>query len=242
MGFNLDQFYSSVDNILSHIPNKIAVFDADGTLWKEDIGFGFFEYQIKNSLLQNPPSMKFIHQLYKTNPRKVCSLIVQINQGVFYKQYISWCNDYLKSNPVNVFSFQRKIINFLKDKNVDIYVVSASPEWVVNEAIRYYSLKIDHVIGLKTVIEKSTITDQLCYPLSIADGKSRSFLQRSKNIYPFFSASNTVSDLDLLELATHLKLVVASAPIGHKHYDSERVLLSIAHQKSWLYNDLLDTE
>ena len=117
-----------------------------------------------------------------------------------------------------------------------IYVVSASPQWVVEQAVRHYDLPVDCVVGMKTKLDdKKVITDQLVYPLSMEAGKVTAFLERSKNRYPFFASGNTVSDLDLLESSTHIKCVVVKAKKGERQYDSEQVLLSIALQKNWFY-------
>jgi len=220
-------------NVLSH---KIAVFDADGTLWPEDVGFGFFEYQIKNNLLPDKDFLENIDECYKANQSKTCAIILQKNKDISFNQYISWCKDFFKTDPLSVFPFQKEIIKYLKKLNVTIYVVSASPQWVVQQAVRHYELPVDCVVGLKTVVDnKGIITDRLVYPMSIASGKVTAFLEKSRNLYPFFVSGNTISDLDLLEFSTHIKCVVAKSEKGERQYESEQVLLSIARQKNWFY-------
>ena len=40
---------SALDQLLaSEAQEKIAVFDADGTLWHDDLGESFFQFQIEN--------------------------------------------------------------------------------------------------------------------------------------------------------------------------------------------------
>lgn len=236
--FLFHTFIDLAEKTLSQLSSPFAVFDADGTLWKEDIGFGFFYYQIENKWIEDESLKKKVNDLYNESPQNSCSLIVQLNKNIHIKQYRKWCKEYLKTNPVTVFSFQKKLISFLHNKGVKNYVVTASPEWLVEEAIKHYELPIDKVIGFKTLIKNELITDQLQYPLPIGSGKMSAYLQKSNSIYPFFSSGNTLSDLDLLELASHFKLVVTSASKNEKHFDSERILLSIARQKSWFYKDL----
>jgi len=226
----------SIEKAQRGLSHKIAVFDADGTLYPEDVGFGFFEYQVENNLLKEKDFLKNINECYKKNKIKTCSIILQKNKGVLLDQYMSWCNDFFKTDPLTVFSFQKKLIHYLKKLGVTVYVVSASPQWVVQQAVRHYELPIDVVVGLKTVVDdKGVITDQLIYPLSMGPGKVTALLEKSKNLYPFFVSGNTVSDLDLLESSTHIKCVVAKAETGRRQYESEQVLLSIALQKNWFY-------
>lgn len=234
MKLALDKLMASIEQAQRSLSHKIAVFDADGTLWPEDAGFGFFEYQVKNNLLQEKDFLESIDEFYKTNQSKTCSIILQKNKGISFNQYISWCKDFFKTDPLTVFSFQRQLIKCLKKLDVTIYVVSASPQWVVEQAMKHYELPVDFVVGVRTAIDdKGVITDDLMYPLSIASGKVNAFLERSKNLYPFFVSGNTVSDLDLLESSTHIRCVVAQAKKGERQYDSEQVLLSIAQQKNW---------
>ena len=236
--FKLNAFLTAAKKQLSSIEHKTAVFDADGTLWKEDIGWGFFNYQIQNQMILKNQTQKSIEKLYLNSPQKTCAMIVQANKGIPLSQYISWVKDYLKTNPLHVFSFQRKIIQFLKSQNTKIYVVSASPEWALVEALRYYELPIDHALGFKTHLKKGVITDNLQYPLPYGSGKMTAFLQAEKNTCPFFASGNSMSDLDIMELSSHFRLAVASASPGHRQYDSERVLMSLARRKSWLQKDM----
>ncbi len=236
MKLSIDKLMADIERVQRRLPRKIAVFDADGTLWPEDVGFGFFEYQVRNNLLLERDFLKNIDKCYKENQLKTCSIILQKNKGISLDQYVSWCSDFFKTDPITIFSFQKKLIRHLKKLNVAVYVVSASPEWVVEQAVRRYDLPVDCVVGMKTVVDcKKVMTDQMVYPLSVGSGKVSAFLEKSQNIYPFFVSGNTVSDLDLLESSTHIKCVVAKAKKGERQYDSEQVLLSIALQKKWFY-------
>ena len=241
----LSFIFSSIEKTLPYISNKIACFDADGTLWKEDVDSCFLEYQKTKNLLPNLPSImnqKKSQQPSSYNPQqhiKNCSLLAQRHKGVSLNQFQSWCQDYFNTNPLTVFPFQRKLLSFLKSHKITLYVLSASSELLVKSAVRYYQLPIDEIIGVKTLIKDGIITSQLQYPLSVGSGKVSAFLQKSPTTYPFFVSGNTLSDLSLLKLSTHFKFVVASACRQDRQYFMERQLLSIAQKNSWLYKDLL---
>ena len=241
----LNSIFSSIEKTLPYISNKIACFDADGTLWKEDVDASFLEYQKTKHLLSNLPSIinqKKSQQPSTYNPQqhiKNCSLLAQRHKGISLNQFKSWCQDYFNTNPLTIFSFQRKLLSFLKSHNITLYVFSASSELLVKSAVLHYKLPIDYVIGVKTLIKEGTITSQLQHPLPVGSGKAMSFLQHSPKIYPFFVSGNTLSDLSLLKLSTHFKFVIASACQQDRQYFMERQLLSIAQQNSWFYKDLL---
>ena len=241
----LSFIFSSIEKTLPYISNKIACFDADGTLWKEDVDSCFLEYQKAKHLLPNLPSIlnqKKSQQPSTYNPQQHinnCSLLAQRHKGVPLEQFKSWCQEYFNTKPLTVFPFQRKLLSFLKSHKITLYVLSASSELLVKSAVRYYQLPIDHVIGVKTLIKDGVITAQLQHPLSVGSGKVSTFLQKSPKTYPFFVSGNTLSDLSLLKLSTHFKFVIASAFRQDRQYFMERQLLSIAQKNSWFYKDLL---
>ena len=239
MTSSLDHLMAVIEQAQQGLSHKIAVFDADGTLWPEDVGFGFFEYQIKNQLLAEGDFFQNINEFYKENQSKTCSLILQKNKGVSSDQYISWCRDFFKTDPLRVFSFSKKSsLEYLKDLGAAVYLVSASPQWVVEQAVKYHDLPVDVVVGMQVVLDSQKVmTDQMVYPLSVGSGKVSAFLKNSQHRTPFFVSGNTISDLDLLESSTHIKCVVAKAQKGERQYESEQVLLSIARQKKWFYFD-----
>ena len=219
------------------VPNNLAVFDADGTLWPEDVGYDFFRYQIKNNLIPKPSWADQFDDIYHNNATQACAKIVQSNKGVSLSDYRKWFRDFLKENPLNIFPFQEELLKKLSELGITTYVISASPQWLIEEAILYYKLPFNKVIGIQTEISNNKITDKLIYPLSIKEGKVEGLLKETNSVYPFFSASNSISDLALMECATHIRWVVALAKKGERQFQSEQKLLQLAKEKSWFYTE-----
>ncbi len=217
------------------VNNKLAIFDADGTLWSEDLGYDFFHYQISKKLILKPSWMEQFDNIYKNNAAQICAQIVQCNEGVLLKDYLSWFQDFLKEKPINIFSFQKELIDILQKLDVQIFVISASPQWIVQEALKYYNFPIKQTIGIQTQIVNERITDQLIPPLSIKEGKVEAFLNITDGTYPFFVSSNSISDLALLESATHIRWAVIKTQENERQYQSEQKLLAFAKEKNWFY-------
>lgn len=242
----LNRILSSIKQTLPLLPQKakLACFDADGTLWKEDVDMRFLQHQIKNRLLMNPAATEFIQQMVQNrfsspqSHRQACSFLAQRNKGCSLDQWSSWCMDFFNTNPLNVFSFQKTLLSFFKENQVTVYVVSASPELLVQKAVQHYGLPVDHVIGVRTAVCDNKITDQLQPPLPIGPGKVDAFFKHSKKVCPFFVSGNTPSDLGLLEASTHFKMVVAGARRDEISYHAEQKLLSTARERAWFCMDL----
>ena len=227
----------SIEKTVQTVDQKMAVFDADGTLWPEDLGHDFFHYQIKHQLIEKPPWLEQFDSIYKKNPSQACAFIVQCNQGVLLEDYRQWFKYFLKETPLNVFSFQRDLIEILHKLKVQIFIISASPKWLVEEALNHYDLSVHKTIGIETKIVNGKITDQLLLPLSIKEGKVESFLNTTNQTYPFLVSSNSMSDLSLMNIATHIQWVVAKAQKGERQYNSEQKLLALAKEKNWFYTE-----
>ena len=235
----LTSIYSSIETAMSDLSNPTAVFDADGTLWSNDVGVEFFQYQIKNQLVTEDEFTKTFPKLHAPSAPFHCDdRIMKKNKGASLKQYRSWCRNFLDEHSLFLFSFQKQLLQFLKEKGVTLWVVSASCEWLVEEALQCYQLPIDHVIGAKAHLEDGVITDQIRLPLSKGVGKKELFLQQNRNAPPFLVSGNTLSDLEILNISTHFRLVVSSAKKGERQYEKEQALLEIARTKSWFYKTI----
>ena len=237
--FELKKIFLSIEKILPALKNKIACFDADGTLWKDDVDFCFLNYQIQNQILKNKDILQKIKEAYLKDHTQACILLAQRNKGYNLEQLQKWSQDCFLKTPLHVFSFQKQILSFLKKHKTTIYVITASPQWLVEAAVNFYHLDIDFVIGIKTKINNNTLTDEVQHPVSVGAGKVDAFLRHSNKQHPFFVSGNTYSDLHILELSSHIKFAVASSQKNESHYESERKLLQLAQDRSWFYKDLL---
>ena len=238
--FELKKFFLSIEKALPDLKHRIACFDADGTLWKNDVDFCFLNYQIQNHLLKKRNCVEKAQEIYLKDHVQSCTLLAQRNEGLSLSDLKKWSHDCFSKNPLYIFPFQREIISFLKKHSTTVYVVTASPQWLVEEAVQFYKLEVDFVIGIKNKVKDGILTNEVELPVSVGKGKVETFLKHSKNQKPFLVSGNTLSDLHLLELSSHLKFVVSSSEKNEPHYESERKLLDRAQKNSWFYTDLIN--
>lgn len=216
-----------------------VAFDADGTLWPSDVGKNFFLYQAENDLLKEKvtqPEAEFKHLCEREGKKQALLWLAQVQAGFSLKQMNQWVSDFLKTKPFKVFLFQKHLIDWLISKNVQVFVVSSSLKWVLDKALKGYGIPQENIIGVKTLVKEGIITEDLVLPAPIHKDK----VQALKNLAgrsPLFSAGNTLSDQALLECASHVRLVVSTAKVGERNYESERSLLKIARERNWLYQD-----
>ena len=218
---------------------KIAAFDADGTLWDTDLGENFFNYQIKNKLLNDLPenAWDYYHSMQSKDAPAAFLWLAQINQGLPISTVREWASLALTDlAPLPVFTWAKSIISYLLSQSVDVYIVTASVTWAVEPGARLLGVPIENVVGVQTAVNNGIITAEPDGPITWREGKVSALLQRTKNQSPFFSAGNTMGDLALLEAASHVRVVNCAAPDGDRNFATEKKLLEIAKSKNWFYH------
>ncbi len=227
-----------LDKIIEKEKPAWAAFDADGTLWPSDVGKNFFQYQVEKDLFKGrgfQPYSEFNRIQAEKGKKQALLWLAQMQSGFSLEQLNQWVGDFLQARPVKIFLFQKHLIKWLMDRNVQVVIVSSSLKWVLDQALKEYGISKGNIIGVQTLVEKGIITDQLILPAPIHEDKVPAFQRKTGGAAPLFVAGNTLSDQALLELSTHARLVLATARPGDRNYESEKKLLSLARERNWFY-------
>ncbi len=231
---------SEVDRALKQkkTDKLIAAFDADGTLWDCDLGENYFRYQIDHQLvpLPNDPFNYYLQLKEKNNdPRDAFIWLAQISEGVNLAVTEQWSELAFKEiQPSPLFSEQKKLIQFLFSKNIEIFIVTASVKQAVIYGASLFGIDSNHVIGVETEIVNNIITNKPVYPVTYRQGKVEALLKKTNGEMPFLASGNTMGDFELLQSATHVKLAVSAAAADDKIYRTEMELQSNAKKFDWL--------
>ncbi|MEK6554047.1 MAG: haloacid dehalogenase, partial [Bdellovibrionota bacterium] len=94
----------------------VAAFDADGTLWKCDMGENFFQYKIDKKLVPFPADPWAHYEMLKKRSHPEAYLwLAQILEGKTLEQTRTWAKAAVDSIPggAPVFPWMKEIISFL---------------------------------------------------------------------------------------------------------------------------------
>lgn len=233
-----DRIHRSLNDVLRQDPHPVAAFDADGTLWDTDLGEAFFQYEIDRKLVPLPPeAWNHYQELKKKNndPREAYLWLAQINKDVPLKQVRVWAHQAVQSqHPVPVFSEQKKLIDLLQQKGVEVFIVTASIKWAVEPGAELLGLDFDHVIGIETEVENDLVSERQKGLITYRQGKVDALLERTHGKKPFLTCGNTMGDFHLLESATHAALAVSAAAREDALFKTEAELQEKARQQGWL--------
>lgn len=236
-----DHLWSELDRLIDAeiAPDqRIAAFDADGTLWHHDAGETFFEYLIEKRCLAGLPPDPWAHyeSLKINNSNQEAYLwLAQIFEGISITQVRAWAAEAVeRTKPFPLFEDQKRLIKQLKERDFKIFIVTASVAWAVEPAARLIGLSDTDVLGIRTIVSKDgLVTATQEGPITYREGKPKALLQATQGIRPYFASGNTEGDLHLLECATH-RLVIKSTQSNHDNYKTESVMQNIAVERGWL--------
>lgn len=188
---------------------RAAVFDADGTLWRGDVGEDFLRYLGANGLLPAAPPNVFARYeaLHETEPLEAYAFAVRVMEGVAEADLERWSAQFFEQRfKGRLFGFVRPLFEVLNEARVAIWLCSASPRWIVQAGARAIGLEPAQVIGVDTEVRAGRLTTELKLPVTAGEGKVTWLARRGVSFG--FAAGNGELDLPMLEAAPH-RLVVA---------------------------------
>lgn len=188
---------------------RAAVFDADGTLWRGDVGEDLLRYLAANGLLPKAGSNAYSRydELHATAPVDAYGYAVQVMEGLAERDLEATCETFFTQRFLGrVFGFVRPLFEVLRGAGVTPWLCSASPRWIVEAGAAALGVERAHVIGVDAEVEGGRLTGRLKLPVTAGPGKV-TWLARRGLAYGF-AAGNGDLDVDMLEAARH-RLVVA---------------------------------
>ncbi|MGZ3774470.1 MAG: HAD family hydrolase [Pseudobdellovibrionaceae bacterium] len=227
---------TTLDQVLKEDSTPIAAFDADGTLWDTDLGENLFQYQIDHKLVELPSNPWEQYELMKAeDPRKAYLWLAQICKGKKLDEVHQWAYQAVQElAPLPIFPEQKKLIQLLRSKGVQVFIVTASVKWAVEPGAELLGLSKGDVIGVEAYVHNGSITAEQKGVISYRDGKVEALLSATQGKKPFFCAGNTMGDFQLLQSATHLRLAVSAASSESRLFETETELQENAKTFSWL--------
>lgn len=217
---------------------QYAAFDADGTLWNFDVGETFFQFQIDHCDLKDLPADAWdrYEHMKKTNPPWDCVWLAQINKGVPRKQVLKWSEEcFSKLDRFEYFQFQKDLIDELRARKIQVYVVTASIRLAMIPVVRdIYGVDEAHCLGIETEEPGGVLTDIPVKPVVWGPGKSEALLKITGGVRPILCSGNSMLDMQLLECASHVRLAINSHKPGSEGYSTESRLAAHAKSQGWL--------
>ena len=206
---------------------KLAVFDCDGTLWEHDSGSLFFRWEQERGLVAKD-AMDWIIPRYAAyqadgsiSEEVMCGDMVTIHSGLddaflrsearrFWHEQVHGC----------IFPEMLKLTHTLRDRDVELWAVSSTNNWVVEVGAEFFGIPREHVLAAEVHLEDGRATDRL---VRVPSGPDKAVAIREVvRRTPDAVFGNSIHDLAMLEIARHPFVI-------HPNPD----LRVIAEQRGW---------
>ncbi len=184
---------------------KTAVFDYDGTVWPGDAGSGFMRWSIETGLLSAAKAEMLTgrHAAYhrgEVGETAICGEMVQVYAGLTEEAVRASARAYFAAEvEPHLFPVMAELVRSLKRDGVEIWAVSSTGNWVIEEGVRALGIAPDRVLGACVAHVDGTVTDALL-DVPSDEGKAAA-LRRVGLGRPDVVFGNSVHDAAMLELA-----------------------------------------
>ena len=145
----------------------IAVFDCDGTLWSGDAGSSFMHWTIAAGLISREAT-DWLDGRYRGYLRgevsevAICGEMVQVYQGLREGEMRSAAARFFADQiERNIFPEMLALVAELQRRGCDIWAVSSTNDWVIEEGVRRFNIPSNRVLSARVAVEDGLVTDRI---------------------------------------------------------------------------------
>jgi phosphoserine phosphatase len=184
----------------------IAVFDCDGTLWSGDAGSGFMRWTIDRQVL-SPEAIARLDIRYRgylagqLSELEICGEMVQIYAGLTEREMRATAAEFFATQiEPNIFPELRALIADLQSAGTEIWAVSSTCDWVIEEGVRRFNIPSSRVLAARVAIDSDGIVTDTLLEVPTDQGKVTA-LHRAGITAPEVVFGNSVHDAAMLAIA-----------------------------------------
>ena len=196
----------------------IAVFDCDGTLWSGDAGSGFMHWSIETGLVSRDTA-DWIDAKYRGYLRSeiseldICGQMVQMYQGLRDEEMRTAAHVFFQTRiEKNIFPEMLALVDELRNRNVEIWAVSSTNDWVIEEGVQRFGIPAERVLAARVQVTAGIVTDTLI-DVPTDEGKATS-LAHAGITHPDAVFGNSIHDAAMLAIARSQKGASGAFPVN----------------------------
>lgn len=182
-----------------------AAFDADGTLWPQDIGEQLLKElaaarRLPGTAVADPWS-EYLRRVAE-DKRGAYVWAVQAMAGLSEVELSGRCRDLAHRWTARIRRPMRALVGCCRQAGLRTFLVSASCRWAVEALAAASGVREADAIGIAVAVEGGKLTDVAIEPVSYADGKLLALSLRSGGLPLYLAAGDSpTGDVPLLEKA-----------------------------------------
>jgi phosphoserine phosphatase len=214
------------------LDERIAVFDADGTLWGADSADSLLGHVDGLDVITPPwgsQSLLGHSDILCARDRHLgYSWAATVYAGRTIAEVDAWAEaSWLANVRPTVFNGMADLVAQLLAADWDVWVVSASPRFAVLPGLTALGVRPDRILAIEVETRDGRYTAVPRVPITQGQGKVVR-IRRDVPGVPLFAAGNSVDDIPMMELAERA-LAVNPKPI----HGAQTGLATIARERGW---------
>jgi phosphoserine phosphatase len=185
---------------------RLAVFDCDGTLWSGDAGSAFMRWTIDKGLLSREAT-DWLDRRYRGYLRgevsevAICGEMVQVYHGLREHEMRAAARDFFATEvQPNIFPEMLALVGELQRRGVEIWAVSSTCDWVIEEGMRRFDIPPGRVLAARVATDNGGVVTDALLDVPTDQGKVDSLL-RAGIPAPDAVFGNSVHDAAMLAIA-----------------------------------------
>lgn len=192
-----------------------AVFDADGTLWRGDVGEDFLRFLAAGGHLPRAATGVYAEyeRLHAHRPDEAYAFSVIVMAGMEESSLRRLAVDFFRHRYLGrLFRWVRPALSRMRAVGTEVWICSASPRWIVEAGAAELGVPADRVVGVDCELIDGRLSAKVLEPVTAGAGKVAWLTRRG--VRPSLAVGNGALDLEML-LAAEAALVVAPQDAPH---------------------------
>jgi phosphoserine phosphatase len=196
----------------------VAVFDCDGTLWSGDAGSQFMRWSMENGVLSSEKTA-WLNQRYEGYKRgdvselAICGEMVQVYAGIPVATLRSAAATFFREHIEHrIFPEMLQLVTELQAKGCDIWAVSSTNDWVIEEGVKRFNIPASRVLSARVKALDDLATDALI-DVPTDEGKVAA-LHNAGITAPNAVFGNSVHDAAMLAIARSQAGLAGAFPVN----------------------------
>jgi phosphoserine phosphatase len=186
---------------------RVAVFDCDGTLWSGDAGYGFMIWSLEQGLVSRNASdwIDSRYRLYlsgEVSEVTMCGEMVQVYAELREDEMRHAAAEYFHAYvEPRIFPVLRKLIDGLRQAGTDIWAVSSTNNWVIEEGVKRFKIPAEKILAARVKVEEGVVSSEL---LAVPTDEGKAVALEAVGIHaPDAVFGNSIHDVAMLRIAKH---------------------------------------
>ncbi len=194
-----------LEEVLAEEP-RVAVFDCDGTLWREDAGLGFMHWSLRQELVARPAA-EWLLERYRgyeagtVDEATICGEMVQVYAGLSEHELREAAARFFEDEvEPHIFPVMEELVGELLEGEAELWAVSSTNHWVIEAGVTgRFGIPAERVLAARVRVAGGLATGDL---LSVpTDEAKAAALRRAGVSAPDAGFGNSVHDLQMLQMA-----------------------------------------